>query len=73
MSDGTDLKISRDVERLRSLVAREMESTNENNGVVVPPFNKVEFLQSLSKKKLLVSLEKTEEDPHFPRWAVVAK
>ena len=53
-------------------IAREMESTTENNEVAVPSFNKVEFLRSLSRKKLLVSSEKTEEDPHFPRWAVVA-
>ena len=71
MSDGTDLKISRDVERLRSLVAREMESDAEGNEVVTP-FDKVAYLRQLAMRKLPRPSEELGKGPLLPRRAVIA-
>ena len=71
MSDSKDFRISRDVERLRSLVAREMESDTEGNEVVTP-FDKVAYLRQLAMRKFPRPSEEIEKGPLLPRRAVIA-
>ena len=66
MSNGENAGISRDVDRLWNVIAREMELTPANSEVAVPSFDKVEFSRNLNKKKLDVDGEDRGRSPLSP-------